>query len=93
MSDLDLELLASIASGGLGSWQQDAQENTVYVKSEDCRGKRGDEGCTRFPHTLEPATASQLAPHPARRSRQPPPAGARHLPFSLFSPPFIRLPL
>jgi hypothetical protein len=38
MAELDLELLASIASGGLGSWQEDAQGHTVYVKNEDCIG-------------------------------------------------------
>ncbi|KAL4422339.1 hypothetical protein ABPG75_008536 [Micractinium tetrahymenae] len=36
--DLDLELLASIASGGLGSWQTDAAGRSVYVKSDDCIG-------------------------------------------------------
>ncbi|KAL4855933.1 Protein timeless [Chlorella vulgaris] len=38
MADLDLELLASIASGGLGSWQTDSQGHSVYVKSDDCIG-------------------------------------------------------
>ncbi|PSC68202.1 calcium-translocating P-type PMCA-type [Micractinium conductrix] len=36
--DLDYELLASIASGGLGSWVSDAAGSTVYVKSDDCVG-------------------------------------------------------
>jgi hypothetical protein len=38
MADLDVELLASIASGGLGSWQTDSQGHSVYVKSDDCIG-------------------------------------------------------
>ncbi len=37
--DLDLELLASIASGGLGSWVQDAGGRSLYVKSNDCIGE------------------------------------------------------
>ena len=41
MAELDLELLASIASGGLGSWVQDAQGRSVYVKSDDCIGGGG----------------------------------------------------
>lgn len=37
---LDLELLASIASGGLGQWVEGRDGRPVYVKSEDCIGAR-----------------------------------------------------
>lgn len=38
MAELDLELLASIASGGLGRWVQDSAGQSVYVKNDDCIG-------------------------------------------------------
>ncbi|KAG7667153.1 hypothetical protein NADE_003050 [Nannochloris sp. 'desiccata'] len=34
--DLDLDLLASIASGGLGHWYEDLEGAQTYVKDEDC---------------------------------------------------------
>jgi hypothetical protein len=37
--DLDLDLLASIASGGLGHWYEDQEGAQSYVKDEDCVGK------------------------------------------------------
>lgn len=37
--DLDLDLLASIASGGLGHWYEDLEGAQTYVKDEDCVGK------------------------------------------------------
>lgn len=36
---LDLDLLASIASGGLGQWVQDKSGKQAYVKSDDCLGE------------------------------------------------------
>lgn len=39
VGELDLELLASIASGGLGRWVEDAAGRSVYVKSDDCIGE------------------------------------------------------
>jgi hypothetical protein len=44
MADLDLDLLASIASGGLGSWVEDAAGRSLYVKSDDCIGGRARAG-------------------------------------------------
>jgi hypothetical protein len=37
--DLDLDLLASIASGGLGHWYEDQKGAQSYVKDDDCVGK------------------------------------------------------
>jgi hypothetical protein len=36
---MDLELLASIASGGLGRWVEDANGAPAYLKDEQCVGK------------------------------------------------------
>ena len=36
---LDLDLLASIASGGLGQWGQDKSGKQAYIKSDDCLGE------------------------------------------------------
>ena len=71
MADLDLELLASIASGGLGRWVQDAQGRSVYVKSEDCVGgwrRRGGRcsAAAQPPTARRPPCARRLPP--ARRS-------------------------
>lgn len=38
---IDLELLASIASGGLGQWVEGRDGNPVYAKSDDCIGAKG----------------------------------------------------
>ena len=35
----DLELLASIASGGLGRWVRDSQGRDVYARDTDCIGE------------------------------------------------------
>ena len=35
----DLDLLASIASGGLGHWVEGAHGTQTYVKDDDCIGK------------------------------------------------------
>lgn len=37
--ELDVDLLASIASGGLGSWIEDKQGNPTYLKHDDCLRK------------------------------------------------------
>ena len=37
--ELDLDLLASIASGGLGHWYEDQEGAQSYVKDDDCVGK------------------------------------------------------
>ena len=34
--DLDSDLLASIASGGLGHWYDDDAGGQTYVKDDDC---------------------------------------------------------
>jgi hypothetical protein len=36
--DLDLDLLASIASGGLGHWAEAEGGAQTYVKDDDCIG-------------------------------------------------------
>ena len=36
--EVDHELLASIASGGLGSWEKNADGTSFYRKHEDCMG-------------------------------------------------------
>ena len=41
---LDLDLLASIASGGLGQWGQDKSGKQAYVKSDDCLGEQPRRG-------------------------------------------------
>lgn len=71
MAELDLELLASIASGGLGRWQQDVQRRTVYVKSEDCVGEaaRGGEWSTPA-RQRQPPTARLAPPPPLRMPRR-----------------------
>lgn len=59
--DLDLELLASIASGGLGSWQTDAAGRSLYVKSDDCIGAQGW-GTAPGVRGEQPVTALPLPP-------------------------------
>ena len=60
--DLDYELLASIASGGLGSWVSDAAGSTVYVKSDDCVGEPVE---SRAPgRQCQPSTARRRVPPP-----------------------------
>jgi hypothetical protein len=71
MAELDLELLASIASGGLGSWVQGSQGRSVYVKSDDClgghTGRRGGRAAARALRACR-RVASQL---PQRRDSPP----------------------
>ena len=38
VTTLDLDLLASIASGGLGHWVEDQNGKQRYVKDDDCVG-------------------------------------------------------
>lgn len=37
--ELDEDLLASIASGGLGHWYEGSNGSKSYVKDDDCVGK------------------------------------------------------
>lgn len=42
MADVDLDLLASIASGGLGHWEDAPDGSRAYSKDEDCLGTASD---------------------------------------------------
>lgn len=75
MADLDLDLLASIASGGLGRWVQDAAGRTVYVKSDDCIGAGACRGGRAGPPPQAPTARRRSRPcTAAARSTWPPPA-------------------
>lgn len=39
--EVDLDLLTSIASGGIGTWEKSSSAPAFYRKHEDCRGERG----------------------------------------------------
>ena len=76
--ELDIDLLASIASGGLGSWRQDASGRATYVKSEDCEGEGGlgGERAQRHARWRRPTANAAARPPP---TAHPPPRAPRAL--------------